>query len=170
MHCYTRFTQIKNRCIMGGKGRGVFSDFRLGRVCAGLYCFKESSDTIAVPIPYKRAGWQLAGCEEGELVKRRQIGVFAISSVYYCKATRLLGRRLCFQYDPIQQSAAAQGVRSVLHCSFSARARALSPLTAGTRAATHRANEHDASTDIKSVYLASTADTPPPLLQAQRRL
>ncbi|KNG45850.1 ribosomal protein s14 protein [Stemphylium lycopersici] len=31
MHCYTRFTQIKNRCIMGGKGRGVFSDFRLGR-------------------------------------------------------------------------------------------------------------------------------------------
>jgi ribosomal protein S14 len=33
MHCYTRFTQIKNRCIMGGKGRGVFSDFRMGRVC-----------------------------------------------------------------------------------------------------------------------------------------
>ncbi|KAL5377412.1 hypothetical protein PMIN02_011520 [Paraphaeosphaeria minitans] len=32
MHCYTRFTQIKNRCIMGGKGRGVFSDFRMGRV------------------------------------------------------------------------------------------------------------------------------------------
>lgn len=32
MHCYTRYTQIKNRCIMGGKGRGVFSDFRLGRV------------------------------------------------------------------------------------------------------------------------------------------
>lgn len=32
MHCYTRFTQVKNRCIMGGKGRGVFSDFRLGRV------------------------------------------------------------------------------------------------------------------------------------------
>ncbi|KAJ4357355.1 uncharacterized protein N0V89_001930 [Didymosphaeria variabile] len=31
MHCYTRFTQIKNRCIMGGKGRGVFSDFRMGR-------------------------------------------------------------------------------------------------------------------------------------------
>jgi ribosomal protein S14 len=32
MHCYTRFTQVKNRCIMGGKGRGVLSDFRLGRV------------------------------------------------------------------------------------------------------------------------------------------
>ncbi|KAI4615425.1 uncharacterized protein J4E87_009103 [Alternaria ethzedia] len=31
MHCYTRYTQIKNRCIMGGKGRGVFSDFRMGR-------------------------------------------------------------------------------------------------------------------------------------------
>ncbi|CAC9885533.1 unnamed protein product [Aureobasidium pullulans] len=27
MHCYTRPTQIKNRCIAGGKGRGVFRDF-----------------------------------------------------------------------------------------------------------------------------------------------
>jgi small subunit ribosomal protein S14 len=32
MHCYTRPTQIKNRCIMGGKGRGVLSDFRMARV------------------------------------------------------------------------------------------------------------------------------------------
>jgi len=32
MHCYTRSTQIKNRCIMGGKGRGVLSDFRMARV------------------------------------------------------------------------------------------------------------------------------------------
>lgn len=33
MHCYTRPTQIKNRCIAGGKGRGVFRDFRMARVC-----------------------------------------------------------------------------------------------------------------------------------------
>ncbi|KAI9796689.1 MAG: 40S ribosomal protein mrp2, mitochondrial [Piccolia ochrophora] len=32
MHCYTRSTQIKNRCIAGGKGRGVFSDVRMARV------------------------------------------------------------------------------------------------------------------------------------------
>lgn len=34
MHAYTRSTQIRNRCILGGKGRGVFSDFRLARVGA----------------------------------------------------------------------------------------------------------------------------------------
>lgn len=27
MHCYTRSTQIRNRCIEGGKGRGVLRDF-----------------------------------------------------------------------------------------------------------------------------------------------
>ena len=32
MHCYTRPTQIRNRCIMGGKGRGILSDFRMSRV------------------------------------------------------------------------------------------------------------------------------------------
>lgn len=32
MHAYTRSTQIKGRCIMGGKGRGVFRDFRMARV------------------------------------------------------------------------------------------------------------------------------------------
>lgn len=31
MHCYTRLTQINNRCIEGGKSRGVFSDFRMAR-------------------------------------------------------------------------------------------------------------------------------------------
>jgi len=34
MHCYTRPTQIRNRCIMGGKGRGVLRDFRMARVSA----------------------------------------------------------------------------------------------------------------------------------------
>ena len=32
MHCYTRSTQINNRCIEAGKSRGVFKDFRMARV------------------------------------------------------------------------------------------------------------------------------------------
>lgn len=36
MHCYTRPTQIRNRCIEGGKGRGVLRDFRLSRVCLAV--------------------------------------------------------------------------------------------------------------------------------------
>jgi ribosomal protein S14 len=35
MHCYTRPTQIRNRCIEGGKGRGILRDFRMSRVCFG---------------------------------------------------------------------------------------------------------------------------------------
>lgn len=36
MHCYTHAAQIKNRCMMGGKGRGILSDFRMSRVCMRL--------------------------------------------------------------------------------------------------------------------------------------
>jgi ribosomal protein S14 len=69
MHCYTRFTQIKNRCIMGGKGRGVFSDFRLGRVClAAIHAGNHRLKTL-VPIPNQRARGKSAGCEEGKLVE-----------------------------------------------------------------------------------------------------
>lgn len=32
MHCYTNPTQIRNRCLLGGKGRGVFRDFKMSRV------------------------------------------------------------------------------------------------------------------------------------------
>lgn len=32
MHCYTNPTQIRNRCILGGKGRGIFRDFKMSRV------------------------------------------------------------------------------------------------------------------------------------------
>ncbi|KAF3000730.1 hypothetical protein E8E13_003687 [Curvularia kusanoi] len=54
MHCYTRFTQVKNRCIMGGKGRGVFSDFRLGR-----YQFRMNA--LAGNLPgVKKASWREA--------------------------------------------------------------------------------------------------------------
>lgn len=34
MHCYTRPTQIKNRCVEGGVARSVFRAFRMGRVCS----------------------------------------------------------------------------------------------------------------------------------------
>jgi len=37
MHCYTRSTQIRNRCIEGGKGRGILSDFKMSRVCAAKF-------------------------------------------------------------------------------------------------------------------------------------
>lgn len=36
MHCYTRPTQINNRCISGGLQRGVFRDFKLARVSVTL--------------------------------------------------------------------------------------------------------------------------------------
>lgn len=32
MHCYMNPTQIRNRCILGGKGRGIFRDFKMSRV------------------------------------------------------------------------------------------------------------------------------------------
>lgn len=39
MHCYTNPTQIRNRCILGGKGRGIFSDFKMSRVSLLLLLF-----------------------------------------------------------------------------------------------------------------------------------
>ncbi|KAF5659602.1 mitochondrial 40s ribosomal mrp2 [Fusarium circinatum] len=39
MHCYTRPTQIRNRCIMGGQGRGVLSDFKMTRAALRLLLF-----------------------------------------------------------------------------------------------------------------------------------
>ncbi|KAK6429106.1 40S ribosomal protein mrp2, mitochondrial [Oleoguttula sp. CCFEE 5521] len=51
MHCYTRPTQIRNRCIMGGKGRGVFREFRMAR-----YQFRLNA--LAGNIPgVKKASW-----------------------------------------------------------------------------------------------------------------
>lgn len=70
MHCYTRPTQINNRCIMGGVSRSVFRDFRLGRVSDSILSICHSSlTTLAVSIPNERTGWQSTGSEEGQLVK-----------------------------------------------------------------------------------------------------
>lgn len=41
MHCYTRSTQIRNRCLEGGKGRGIFRDFRLSRVRSIRYLHRH---------------------------------------------------------------------------------------------------------------------------------
>ncbi|KAI9843983.1 MAG: 40S ribosomal protein mrp2, mitochondrial [Thelocarpon superellum] len=51
MHAYTRPTQIKNRCIIGGRGKGVLSEFRMAR-----YCFRMNA--LAGNIPgVKKATW-----------------------------------------------------------------------------------------------------------------
>ncbi|KAF1983804.1 glucocorticoid receptor-like (DNA-binding domain) [Aulographum hederae CBS 113979] len=51
MHCYTRPSQIKNRCIMGGKGRGIVTDFRMGR-------FQFRMNALAGNLPgVRKASW-----------------------------------------------------------------------------------------------------------------
>ncbi|KFY36711.1 hypothetical protein V495_07657 [Pseudogymnoascus sp. VKM F-4514 (FW-929)] len=51
MHCYTRPSQIRNRCIEGGKGRGVLRDFKMSR-----YNFRMHA--LAGDIPgVKKASW-----------------------------------------------------------------------------------------------------------------
>ncbi|KAI9812693.1 MAG: 40S ribosomal protein mrp2, mitochondrial [Thelocarpon impressellum] len=51
MHAYTRPTQIRNRCIEGGKGRGVLSAFRMAR-----YPFRMNA--LAGNLPgVKKASW-----------------------------------------------------------------------------------------------------------------
>ncbi|GAB7359769.1 hypothetical protein MBLNU230_g6940t1 [Neophaeotheca triangularis] len=51
MHCYTRPTQIRNRCVEGGKGRGVFRDFRMAR-----YQFRINALAGAIP-GVRKASW-----------------------------------------------------------------------------------------------------------------
>jgi hypothetical protein len=53
---------------MGGKGRGVFSDFRMGRVWDDMFFEKYGADHLTVPIPSKRPRWKPTGCEESKLV------------------------------------------------------------------------------------------------------
>lgn len=50
MHAYTRSTQIKNRCVAGGIARGVFRDFRLGRVCCFSLFLLRSGIRIGVRV------------------------------------------------------------------------------------------------------------------------
>ncbi|ODQ68471.1 hypothetical protein NADFUDRAFT_81428 [Nadsonia fulvescens var. elongata DSM 6958] len=48
---YTRFTQVKNRCILSGKGKGVFRDFRLCRFLFRTEALKGNLPGV------KRASW-----------------------------------------------------------------------------------------------------------------
>ncbi|KAK0749235.1 putative mitochondrial 40s ribosomal protein [Schizothecium vesticola] len=51
MHAYTRPTQIKNRCTMGTKGRGILRDFKMSR-----YAFRMNA--LAGNLPgVKKASW-----------------------------------------------------------------------------------------------------------------
>lgn len=99
MHCYTRSTQIKNRCIEGGKGRGVLSDFRMARVrfislflvhpgllrlrrsifcnCANLKEIEALTYMwfdYTVLLPNECTRWRLTRSEEGQLVELLQLG------------------------------------------------------------------------------------------------
>ncbi|ROT35414.1 ribosomal protein S14p/S29e [Sodiomyces alkalinus F11] len=51
MHCYTRPSQIRNRCILGGKSRGVFRDFKMTR-----YNFRMQAIEGNLP-GVKKASW-----------------------------------------------------------------------------------------------------------------
>ncbi|KAL6240485.1 40S ribosomal protein mrp2, mitochondrial [Rhinocladiella similis] len=51
MHCYTRPTQIKNRCVMGGVARSVFRDFKMGRFMFRMHALEGSIPGV------KKASW-----------------------------------------------------------------------------------------------------------------
>lgn len=116
MHCYTRFTQVKNRCIMGGKGRGVFSDFRLGRVCCHRKGREAEADAFIVPVQDKRAGWKPAWCEEGKLVSAGGLEEACELSVYYLEAISWHWAALCADCTngTMYHSPLAQGVNCLL--------------------------------------------------------
>ncbi|KAI0487298.1 ribosomal protein S14p/S29e [Xylaria cf. heliscus] len=51
MHCYTRPTQIRGRCLLGGKGRGILRDFKMSR-----YNFRM--EALAGNLPgVRKASW-----------------------------------------------------------------------------------------------------------------
>lgn len=86
MHAYTRPTQIRNRCILGGKTRGIFRDFKMSRVrsasspngcrkCSGCWAGDVPLTDKALPSPTVQLqvagiGGIHPGCEEGFMVKQ----------------------------------------------------------------------------------------------------
>ena len=70
MHCYTRFTQINNRCIEGGKSRGVLKDFRMARVSPFPDEELVSKTLImrAVSFQNECSGREFTGRQKGKLV------------------------------------------------------------------------------------------------------
>ena len=45
MHCYTRGTQVRNRCILGGKTRGILRDFKMSRVSFASAVVEERGES-----------------------------------------------------------------------------------------------------------------------------
>ena len=76
MHAYTRPTQIRNRCIDGGKGRGVFRDFNMARVSLRVSTIPATwkqllnRDAHAVLLSNERASGQPTWSQESQLVIR----------------------------------------------------------------------------------------------------
>ena len=81
MHCYTRRTQIQNRCIAGDIARGVFRKFKIGRVsisflhlvaepppcwCRRGFLLSEVANRwTTVPIPRASIERRFTRCQEG---------------------------------------------------------------------------------------------------------
>lgn len=72
MNPNTRPMKIKNRCIMGGKGRGIMRAFRVSRVCVSLrgipgpLLMKGVGGVVSVSTQCE--GGEYSGGEEGDLV------------------------------------------------------------------------------------------------------
>lgn len=67
MHPDTRPTQVKNRCIESGRGRGIIGEFGLSRVrsCSLIAVY---SHLASVSIPLEGAGWRIARSRKSDLV------------------------------------------------------------------------------------------------------
>lgn len=63
MHMYTRSTVINNRCIAGGKGRGVLRAFRMARVSVMDY-FGTSADDRQYPFRMKALAGDIPGVKK----------------------------------------------------------------------------------------------------------
>ena len=106
MHAYTRPTQTRNRCILGGKSRGVLREFKMTRVRPISYIPEKGGveglrvelrlrrgkhaktarlanivGSQTVQLPYERTGGSHSGCQEGLLVKE---SMATRNPVVYC--------------------------------------------------------------------------------------
>jgi len=90
MHAYTRPTQIRNRCIDGGKGRGVFRDFHMARVSLHsptppAMCRQVlKPNACTVLLSNERSSRQSTRRQKSQLVMHRLVGVYSATA-------RLLG-------------------------------------------------------------------------------
>lgn len=96
----TRITQVKNRCVETGRGRGVFRDFRLCRVCfAASNILERSADDRSINL-----GSRLSKANYLESRRHRGNIVYKKHAHQLHKQTVLQGYGLYFPriilYDP----------------------------------------------------------------------